>query len=88
MNRDKETDKARVRAIERVLGIVVYANWIAWFIWAALIFGVWWTGIDVFSLSLELKFLILAAPVLAIALTLTNGILFNAIERRHETKSK
>ena len=87
MNRDKETDKARVRTMERALGVVVYANWFAWFIWAALIFGVWWTGIDVFSLSLDLKFLILAVLVLAIALTIANVVLFNAIEERYEKDS-
>ena len=73
--------------MERVLGVVVYANWLGWLIWVALIVIIRWTGIDVFSLKAEIKFLIVAVIALTIALTVTNGILYSAIEKRYEKES-
>jgi hypothetical protein len=70
--------------MERWLGVVIYANWIAWLVWGALIFVVRWAQIDVYSLSFALKVLLIAPVVLTIALTVTNVILFNIIERRYE----
>ena len=70
------------------LRVVIYANWIGFFIWAALVVIVRWAEIDVFSLSLTLKSLILAVIALAIALTVANVILYNAVERRYEKESE
>ena len=70
----------------RWLGVVIYANWIARLIWAAMIFVIWWAGIHVSLLPLKLQFLILAVVVLTIALTVTNVILSNIIETRYENE--